>query len=227
MKFFLLLLLLFQLGCSVTPVPNNIEQIHQEAKEIVPLIEQNLQPGDIIFRLGTTQLLGGLIDFSKEIAKATQSNFSHAAIVYQVFADGAIIADITNTGVARRYVIDWYLDGSSNIVVKRLKPEYQSYVPLILAELKKQIELDVLYDEKFISDDNRFYCTELTDHCFRVAGIPLAPKIRIKDFPKYNLLFAFACPIGGIDVNSEVALVGNNRIGLFSSDKLETILDLR
>lgn len=227
MKFFLLLLFLFPLGCSVTPVPENIEQLHREAKEIVPLIEQNLQPGDIIFRLGSTQLLGGLIDFSKEVAKATQSDFSHAAIVYQVLADGAILVDVTNTGVARRYIIDWYLDGTSHVVVKRLKPEYLSYIPLVLAELTKQIKIDGLYDEKFISYDNKYYCTELTDQCFRVAGIPLAPRIRIKDFPKYNLLIASGCVIGGIDANAEVAVVGNNQIGLFSSNKLYTILNLR
>ena len=34
-------------------------------------LEYGLEEGDIIFRLGTTQLAGGLIDFSSEVAKAT------------------------------------------------------------------------------------------------------------------------------------------------------------
>lgn len=224
---YLIFLISILCGCSLTTVPKDVELWHQEALEIVPLIQQNLQEGDIIFRLGQTKLLGGLIDFSKEVAKATESDFSHAVLVYKINPDGAVLADITDTGIARRYVVDWYLDGTSNIVVKRLKPEYRSYTPLVLAKMKEQIEQDVLYDQKFNPNDDKFYCTELLDYCFREVGLPLADRMRIKDFPKYNLLFMFGCPIGGIDVNTKVAFVGNDKIGIFSSDKMEMILDLR
>ena len=214
-------------GCSLTPVPQNIEQLHEETLRIIPLIEQKLQEGDIIFRLSQTQLLGGLVDFSKTIANATESDFSHAVLVYKISPDGIILADITPTGIARRYLIDWYIEGTSNFAVKRLKPEYQYYLPLIMCCVKQKIDEDILYDAKFAGNGVKFYCTEFVDHCFRQALCPLAPRLKIKDFPKFDLFFSLGCFIGGIDINSEVAIVGNNKIGLFSSEKLETVLDFR
>lgn len=201
--------------------------MHDDAKKIIPLMTEKIQEGDIIFRLGSTQIVGGLVDFSKTIAKATESDFSHAVIVYEKRHDGVVIADIMETGITRRYIIDWYMDGTRNIVIKRLKPEYQHYLPKVIECLKKHIEEDVLYDAKFISSDNKFYCTELVDHCFNDAGCKLANRIKIKDFPKCGFLFKLGCIFGGIDLNADVVIVGNEKIGLFSSDKLYTVLDLR
>jgi hypothetical protein len=227
-KIIIIIISLLLSGCSLTPVPKNIEQLHRKAKEKVNLIQPLLKQGDIVFRLSSTQLLGGLVDFSKTIAEATESDFSHAVMVSNVFDDGAIVADITNTGIARRYLIDWYMDGpTTNVVVKRLKLEYQSFLPAIIKNLKQKIDEDVLYDTKFNSTDNKYYCTELVDECFTKANCQLADRIKIKDFPKYNLVFVIGCFIGGIDVNSEVVVVGNNKIGLFSSKKLESVIDLR
>lgn len=222
------LLFIFQCGCSLTPVPKNIEQLHQDSIKTTEIVQPLLKEGDIIFRLSQTKLLGGLIDFSKTVANGTESDFSHAVLVYRVLDDGVILADITNTGVARKYLIDWIMDGpTTNVVVKRLKSEYSSYLPIVLYNLRQKIDEDVLYDTKFNSADNKYYCTELVDECFRLADCPLANKLKIKDFPKYNWFFALSCFVGGIDVNAKVVVVGNDKIGLFSSDKLETVIDLR
>lgn len=211
----------------MTPVPKSIGQWHEEAIRVVPPLEGVLKPGDIVFRLSNTELLGGLLDFSKTIARCTESEMSHAALVHHVEADGVVIADVTPTGVARRYLVDWWLDGTKNVVVCRLKPEYAYLIPQVLAELDRLIADDVMYDDKFDPDNNRYYCTELVDHCFRAIGHPLAPLIRIKDFPKYNLVLHAGCAVGGIDISNQVAVVGNKRIGLYSSPMLETVLDLR
>ncbi len=224
---FPLLLLVSGLGCQLSPVPQKIGYWHQQASREVPAIESVLRPGDIVFRLSNTQLAGGLVDFSKTIAKTTESYLSHAALVYHVGPDGAMILDMTPHGVQRRYLIDWYAEGTKNFCVKRLKPEYQFLVPQVLAEMDKLIAKDVMYDDKFIPDDDRFYCTELVDHCFRVLGYPLAPRIRIKDFPKYNLVMHTGILIGGIDNRNLAVIAGNERIGLFSSPMLETVLDFR
>ena len=221
------LLFMAGLGCQMSPVPQKISHWHERAQREVPAIESLVQPGDIVFRLSNTQLAGGLVDFSKTIAKTTESYLSHAALVYHVGPDGAMIVDVTPNGVERRYLVDWYVQGTKNFCVKRLKPEYRFLIPQVLAELDKLIARDVLYDDKFVPDDDRFYCTELVDHCFRVLGYPLAPRIRIKDFPKYNLVMHTGILIGGIDNRNLAVIAGNERIGLFSSPMLETVIDFR
>jgi hypothetical protein len=148
-------------------------------------------------------------------------------MVYQVGPDGAVLADITPVGIQRRYLMNWYVDGTKNLVVRRLKPEYQYLVPQVLAELNKKIGQDVMYDDKFDPRNDRYYCTELVDHCFRVTGHPLAPLIRIRDFPRYDLLMSTGCMIGGINTKNRAAIAGNDRIGLFSSPMLETVVDFR
>jgi hypothetical protein len=227
MRCIVLALILLVAGCQMTPIPSSILKWHRQAERDVPVVEPVLKEGDILFRLSQTQVLGGLVDFSKMIADASESDLSHAALVYRVASDGVIIMDITPTGVSRRYLVDWYHDGTSNVVVRRLKPEYQYLVPVVLAEADKLIAQHVLYDDKFIPDDDRFYCTELVDCCFRAAGHPLAGRIRIKDLPQYGLVMHIGCAIGGIDNSNEVVVAGNDRIGLFSSPMLETVIDLR
>ena len=219
--------LVFAAGCQMSPIPSNIDAWHDHARRDVPALERVLKEGDIVFRLSKTQLAGGLLDFSKAVADATESCMSHATLVYRVQPDGVVLVDVTPAGIERRYLIDWYLDGTENIVVRRLKPEHADLIPRVMAELQKLIAKDVLYDDKFVPDDDRYYCTELVDYCFRVAGHPLASRIRIKDFPRYGAAVHIVCTVGGIDNRNEVAIAGNERIGLFSSPMLETVLDLR
>lgn len=211
----------------MSPVPARIVEFHEQARREVPLLERVLQPGDIIFRLSNTQLAGGLVDFSQTVAKCTESSFSHAVLVYQVGPEGALLADVTPAGIQRRYLMNWYVDGTKNLVVRRLKPEYQFLVPQVLAELDKLIDQDVMYDDKFDPGNDRYYCTELVDHCFRATGHPLAPLIRIRDFPRYDLLMSAGCLVGGIDSRNRAAIAGNDEIGLFSSPMLETVVDFR
>ena len=167
------------------------------------------------------------MDFSQEVRKATRSDFSHAVLVYKVEPDGVLLADVVKSGVARRYVTDWYSDPAKNVVIKRLKPEHRYLVPLVLFEVEKFIRKDSPYDDKFVPDDERFYCTELVDHCFRTIGYPLARRIKLKHFPESKILVAVGCFLAGIDANNEVAVVGNEKFGIYSSSMLETVLDLR
>jgi hypothetical protein len=228
MKYYAVLALaLAAAGCQMSPVPARIVQLHEQARREVPPLEGVLQPGDIIFRLSHTQLAGGLVDFSQAVAKCTESDFSHAVLVYQSGPDGAMLADVTPTGIQRRYLINWYVDGTKNLVVRRLKPEYRYLIPQVLAELDKLVTQDVMYDDKFDPRNDRYYCTELVDHCFRATGHPLAPLIRIRDFPAYDLLMRAGCLVGGINTRNRAAVAGNDQIGLFSSPMLETVVDFR
>lgn len=224
---FLSVLILLVAGCQMTPIPASIEKWREQARRDVPLVESGLKQGDILFRLSNTRLAGGLVDFSRTIADATDSDLSHAAIVYRVGADGIVVLDITPAGISRRYLGDWHRDGTSNFVVRRLRQEYRYLIPLAIAEADKLIAQDVLYDDKFIPDDDRFYCTEMVDHCFRATGHPLTERIKIKDFPRNGLVMYIGCAVGRINMNNEAVIAGNERIGLFSSPMLETVFDLR
>ena len=223
----LLASILLAAGCQMTPIPTSIEKWHDQARRDVPVLTPVLKEGDILFRLSSTRLAGGLVDFSRTIADATESDFSHASLVYRVSPDGIVVVDVSPVGISRRYLTDWYHEHTANVVVRRLRPEYQYLIPLVLAEVDKLIAQDVLYDTKFIPDDDRFYCTEMVDHCFRTTGHPLAERIRIKDFPNNGLVMYIGCAVGRIDMNNQAVVVGNERIGLFSSPMLETVLDLR
>ena len=222
-----LLLCLTIFGCNATPIPQNAYFWHAKAHREAAVIREVIEEGDIVFRLSNTQLAGGLFDFSKEVAKATQSDFSHAVLVYRVEDDGVILADVTPRGLERRYLIDWYLDPSKNVVITRLKPEYQFIKPMIMAKLKEYIEADPIYDTDFVPFDKQLYCTELVDEIFREVGYPLADRIKIKDFPESKILFAMSCLVSGVDIETETVVAGNERFGLFSSPMLEVILDLR
>lgn len=227
MRWSLLASSLLMVGCQMTPIPSSIEKWHEQAKREVPVLEPVLKEGDVLFRLSKTEVLGGLVDFSRTIADATESDLSHASLVYRMASDGVIVVDITPTGISRRYLVDWFHDGTSNVVVRRLKPEYQYLIPRVLAEADRLITRDVMYDDKFVADDDRFYCTEMVDYCFRATGHPLSARIRIKDLPRYGLFMHIGCLVGGIDSGNEVVIAGNERIGLFSSAMLETVIDLR
>jgi hypothetical protein len=223
----LLASILLAAGCQMTPIPASVEEWREQARREVPVVEPALKAGDIVFRLSTTQVAGGLLNFSQTIADATESDFSHAAIVYRAEADGVVVLDVSPIGISRRYLRDWYREGTFNFAARRLRPEYQHLIPLVLAEADKLIAQDVLYDDKFVPDDDRYYCTEVVDHCFRTAGYPLAERMRIRDFPDNDLVMYIGCAIGGIDMDNLVAIAGNERIGLFSSPMLEAVLDLR
>ena len=214
-------------ACNFSPVSQEMASWHQRAQIEAHQIREIAQPGDIIFRLSTVSLLGGLLDFSKEVSIATRSDFSHAVLVLEANPDGVLLVDVVESGISRRFLIDWYMDPSKNVVVKRLKPEYQYLVPKLLKEVRELIEQDCLYDDKFIRGDNKFYCTELVDHCFRKIGHPLAERVKIKDFPESKIFLRIGCLLGGIKMNKGLAIAGNDEIGLFSSPMLEMVVDFR
>jgi len=208
-------------------VPYNIQELQEQARADVPILEDLLREGDIVFRLSNARVINNKVSFSKLIADLCDSDFSHTSLVYKVTDFGVILADIGIFGIERRFLNDWYIDETQNVVIKRLKPEYQHYLPEVMEELCYLIREDVLYDEHFIAGDDKYYCTELVDHCFRHAGLSLADHVAIKDLPSYGFIHALAGLVANVDVNSKVVVAGNDQIGLFSSKYLDTVIDLR
>ncbi len=225
---------MFMLGCNASPIPRNIELLHQRAHEDYLAVRDIVKAGDIIFRMGNQPVLGGLVDFSKETAQMADSDFSHACIVIQADNEGVgtsaglLVADTSVYGIERSFFRDWHIEGTENLVIKRLKPEYDFLVPQALNTIDLLLDQDVLYNESFEYNNKTFYCSQVVDYAFRVNGYPLSNLVRLKDFPNYGFIFhGLGCLIGGVDPNTEVALPGNDEIGLFSSSMLETVIDLR
>lgn len=224
-------------GCAASPIPHNIEFLQRQAREDYLAVRDVVNAGDIIFRMGNQRVLGGLVDFSKMSARMADSDFSHACIVLQAYngesprtdpAAGLLVADTSVYGIERKFFRDWHISGTENLVVKRLKPEYRFLIPRVLETVGGIIERDALYNANFVYNDERFYCTQVVDFAFRANGYPLSDLVSIRDFPNYgSFLHGTACLIGGVDPGVEVAIPGNDRIGLFSSPMLETVIDLR
>ena len=224
-------------GCSVNPVPRDIKFLQRRALEDYLAVRDVVEAGDIVFRMGRSKVLGGLVDFSKVSAKMADSDLSHACIVIQAYngkspktdpSAGLLVADTGVFGIERRFFQDWHIVGTENLVIKRLKPEYRFLIPKVLEIVGDIIERDVLYNDDFQYNDESFYCSQVVDFAFRVNGYPLSDLISIRDFPNYGPLFhGIGCLIGGIDPSVKVAVPGNDRIGLFSSPMLETVIDLR
>ena len=223
-------------GCA-SPIPRDMEFRQQRAREDYLAVRDVVKAGDIIFRMGRQPIFGGLVDFSKTSAQMADSDFSHASIVIQAHngesprtnpSAGLLVADATVYGVERKFFRDWHITGTRNLVVKRLKPEYWFLIPQVLETVGEILERDALYNENFVYNDEKFYCSQMVDFAFRINGYPLSDLVSIRDFPNYGPLFhGIGCLISGIDPGEKVAVPGNDRIGLFSSAMLETVIDLR
>jgi len=211
-------------GCQVSPVPRGIEELHTEAGHVAGAMEPFLEEGDIIFRLSRIEVVNGLADFGRLVSYWTDSPFSHVGMVYRKTPDLTVMVDTSTYGIERKSLVDWCIQGPRHVVVKRLKPEYRHLLPAVMAQMEALVRKDVLYNETFGKTvEDRYYCTEIVDLCFRNAGHPLAPRVKIGDLPniKHSQLFYGALgATRGISLNTEVAVCGNETYGMFSSPML-------
>ncbi|MFQ5461578.1 MAG: YiiX/YebB-like N1pC/P60 family cysteine hydrolase [Phycisphaerae bacterium] len=215
----------------MSPVPKRIDEYFQAAHELYAKVNPVLQEGDIIFRRGHLRLLGGLVNYSQLLSWWAESPFAHAGIVLQQVDDTFVVVDSGPYGIKRVFLIDWLIAGPENVVVKRIRPADRDKIPQLLAAVRDLVERDVLHDDKYITGDDRFYCTEIVDHCFREIGLPLAPKIAMRDMPnihRWDLrgLFEIIAIVAGLDLSHEVAIAGNEEIGMYSSPVLVEVLNL-
>ena len=104
-----------------------------------------LHDGDIVFRRGDARIAFGWFPFSRFIANASGSAYSHVGTV--VIENGeCYVYDTTKAGVRRQPFYVWVLDNVGDVGVKRLKPEYQSHVPEVVAYLHRTYDQQVPFD---------------------------------------------------------------------------------
>lgn len=215
----------------------------REAGELPPIAEtpwmrrwrdwgyRSLRDGDVVFRLGDARLLYGYFPFSRFIANASNSPFSHTGIV--AIEDGRpFVYDSTYHGVQRMPFEVWMLDNVGPMGVKRLRPEYRDRIPEVLAFCRRVYEEQWPFDYELLDDDRALYCVEMTERAFRAAGLPLSEPVRLGDMERAH---EFVPAILGLQYFSHwtlrqplsleqpVYFPGNERHGIWSSAKLQTL----
>jgi hypothetical protein len=193
---------------------------------------QVLRDGDIVFRMGDARLLHGYFPMSRFLANASNSVFSHTGIV-AIEQEGPVVYDTTRTGVARQPFCVWVLDNVGSIGVKRLRPEYRSAIPRVLAYCRKVFQEKVPFDYDLSLDDRALYCIEMTEKAFRSAGLELSKPVALGDmerapeFPMCMLGLGIASRYiidEPLTTTKLVYFPGNERHGTWSAKQLMTVI---
>ena len=192
---------------------------------------ETLRDGDILFRMGDARILFGYFPFSRFLARASGSKFSHTGVV--AIEDGVpMVYDTTKSGVRRMPVRVWIMDNVGPMAVKRLRPEFQEKVPEVLAFCRRVYEQQVPFDYELGLDDTSFYCVEMTEKAFRAAGLPLSEPVRLGDmerawrFPVQIVILQYVSRWvlrHPLSLEQPVYFPGNERHGIWSSPKLMLI----
>jgi hypothetical protein len=191
--------------------------------------QENLQSGDLLFVLGESRILLGLVNFSKLSSELADSPFSHVALVAR--EDGELVVyDIVPDGPRRTAFAEFVADRQAHtLAVKRLRPPYRHHIPEAIEYCAYVWKRRLPFDDSFRMDNERLYCSEMIEMAFRHAGLNLSQPLPIDQLPGYGelspatrQLIQAATPIRPHQL---VFVPGNETIGLWASPCLETVLD--
>jgi hypothetical protein len=184
-----------------------------------------LKNGDIVFRLGDARVLFGRFPFSRFIANASGSRYSHTGVV--AIEDGApVVYDTTKAGVRRQPFAVWTLDNVGPLGVKRLRPDLQPRAQAAVRYCRQVFEKQVPFDYDLGLDDQALYCVEMTEKAFRAAGLPLSQPVRLGDMENISnypvRVFVFL-RLSHLTLDQAAYFPGNDRHGIWSSPLLTTV----
>ncbi|MFT4071056.1 MAG: YiiX/YebB-like N1pC/P60 family cysteine hydrolase [Dysgonamonadaceae bacterium] len=133
----------------------------------------NLQNGDLLFRQPCSKE-----SVSSAIMNVTRSagsyQFTHVGIVYIPKGTDSIFVIEATPPRVRMVPLETFLQPDNKTkclpltIVGRLKSEYQNSIPSALQEALVLIGKE--YDDGFILENDKFYCSELIYHIFRKAN---------------------------------------------------------
>jgi Permuted papain-like amidase enzyme, YaeF/YiiX, C92 family len=188
---------------------------------------EHIQEGDFLFRYGISYDPRGLL-LSGVIAHVGDSPFSHEAVAHW---EGEVLyvydAVPAPEGVRKIPFEFWALDNAPHsFAIKRLKPEYQPYIPAAMGYLEMVYLMQPPFDPALRLDDDRVYCSEMIEKAFRASGLVLSEPVPIRCLPNY-LHYRFLRPLAAlaadVDVNEPVFAPGNECYGLFGSPQLDLV----
>lgn len=189
---------------------------------------EHLQTGDIVFVMGESRILLGLVNFSKLSTDIADSRFSHVGLVSRE-DDQVVVYDIVAEGARRLPFGSFVNDGRVwSVAVKRLQPEYQGYVPAAIAYCQGVVASQPRFDTDFRLDNDRLYCSEMLELAFESGGLSLADPVPMHELPRFDRLREPTKRLiqvaTRIDFNQPIYLPGNDRIGIWSCPHLELVL---
>jgi hypothetical protein len=185
--------------------------------------EFEFKTGDLLFQVGKEN------DFEKAIVTSTSNqknlNFSHIGVAYFENDSLFVLEATPKFGVCKTYFTD-FLKESSQIVVGRLKSQYQYCIPNAISTIKSLIGKS--YDFIFC-DENAYYCSELVQTSFKDKSekhifetIPMSFKDENTDeilpyWIEYYKKYDKPIPEGHL---------GSNPNQLFKSEKIDDIYEI-
>jgi len=190
-----------------------------------------LRDGDIVFRMGDSRNVSSFFPFSRFLAGASGSRYSHTGIV-AIEDRSPVVYDCTKVGVRRQPFAVWTLDNFGPFGVKRLRPGWRQAIPGVLAYCRRVFDQQVPFDYSFDLDDSALYCLEMTEKAFRSQGLALSQPVRLGDmenatqYPICMDLFVRISPLvlkKPLTLEQAVYLPGNERHGLWASSRLEVV----
>ncbi len=189
---------------------------------------EHLQSGDIVFVLGESRILLGLVNFSKLSTDIAGSRFSHVGLVSRE-ADQVEVYDIVAEGARRMTFGAFMNDGRVwTVAVKRLQPEYQSAVPAAIEYCQTVYADRRQFDSDFRLDNDRLYCSEMLELAFQHAGLSLADPVPMCSLPHFDRLREPTKRLihiaTKIDFAQPIYLPGNDQIGIWACPYLDLIL---
>ena len=196
---------------------------HQVASQLKPF----LRPGDIFVRKGN-HVFNYFVHFSRFVEWLTKSKYSHASLVYRVEADDVVLAEVSDYGVRRIYLLDWLdeLQGSDFLVLRYNGSPYGSYE--IIEAATHFIRLDLPYNTDLdLEKQNSLYCVQFIYKCFECAGISLAPGKSLEEMPNWKSWLKLIARLLSYPINKPIYFVGNEEVGLLSSKSLSKVMHVK
>jgi uncharacterized protein YycO len=187
---------------------------------------KGLQEGDLLFQ---DLNCGELCDAIEAVTEgANGQDFSHCAMVIRD-ADSLVVVEAIGNKVQLNSIQKFFARSGDtlavkNIVVGRVKQPYKELIPVAAANAKALVGQP--YDDAFLPDNNKWYCSEVLYEAFRKASnsdfFELAP-MTFKD-PRTQAYFpAWINYYRELNVEIPEAIPGLNPGSISRSSKIEIV----
>lgn len=124
-----------------------------------------LQTGDLLFQ---DLDCGDLCDAIESVTQGYEGrNFSHVGMVL-VEQDSLWVMESIGTGVHRTELEQFCRRSAHSLTVGRLKPAYTVLIPEAVQFIRQQF--GVPYDDEFLYNNGKYYCSELLYDAFKHAN---------------------------------------------------------
>lgn len=187
-----------------------------------------LREGDLLFQ---DLNCGPLCDAIEAVTEGAQGrDFSHCAMLVNVDDSLQVVEAIGNkvqlNSLQRFFARSGDTLHVKNIVVARLKPAYREFIPTASNAAINMVGMP--YDDAFLPDNGKFYCSEVLYEAFRQASnsqfFPLAP-MTFKDPITLEFFPAWISYYQQLQIDIPESVPGLNPGSISRSDKIEILND--